>query len=152
MHQNPILTFLSSSPSPVPPVPPPLPAPDYPGSVLSASNKMYNWKEVTSDFRDAVKELTLGELLHDDLFGLFEAMSAIEMMDPKMDAGMRCNRQERRPLNFKTAAEEGHLKLKDLSAAEQGRHDSIGNFMTVQIRTRVLNEQSSKQILNECAM
>ena len=33
-------------------------------------------------------ELELGELLHDDLFGLFEAMSAIEMMDPKMDAGM----------------------------------------------------------------
>ena len=25
-------------------------------------------------------------------FGLFEAMSAIEIMDPKMDAGMRCNR------------------------------------------------------------
>ena len=113
--------MLSRSPSPVPPVPPPLPAPDYPGSILSASNKMYNWKEVTSDFRGAVKELTLGELLHDDLFGLFEAMSAIEMMDPKMDAGMRCNRQERRPLNFKTAAEEGHLKLMDLSAAEQGR-------------------------------
>ena len=32
--------------------------------------------------------MELGELLHDDLFGLFEAMSAIEMMDPKMDAGM----------------------------------------------------------------
>lgn len=26
-------------------------------------------------------------------FGLFEAMSAIEIMDPKMDAGMRCNRK-----------------------------------------------------------
>lgn len=26
------------------------------------------------------------------MFGLFEAMSAIEMMDPKMDAGMKCNR------------------------------------------------------------
>ena len=111
-----------SSPSPVPPVPPPLPAPDYPGSVMAATDKMYNWKEVTSDFRDAVQELSLGELLHDEMFGLFEAMSAIEMMDPKMDAGMRCNRQERRPLNFKTAAQEGHLKLKDLTAAEQGNN------------------------------
>ena len=37
-------------------------------------------------------ELSLGELLHDDMFGLFEAMSAIELMDPKMDAGMQCNR------------------------------------------------------------
>jgi len=26
------------------------------------------------------------------MFGLFEAMSAIELMDPKMDAGMKCNR------------------------------------------------------------
>lgn len=26
-------------------------------------------------------------------FGLFEAMSAIEIMDPKMDAGMICNRK-----------------------------------------------------------
>ena len=28
-------------------------------------------------------------------FGLFEAMSAIEMMDPKMDAGMLCNQVQR---------------------------------------------------------
>ena len=34
-------------------------------------------------------DLSLGELIHDENFGLFEAMSAIEMMDPKMDAGMR---------------------------------------------------------------
>lgn len=38
----------------------------------------------------------MGELLHDSSFGLFEAMSAIEMMDPKMDAGMVCNRGARK--------------------------------------------------------
>ena len=92
-------------------MPPPLPAPDYPGSVLSASNKMYNWTEVTAEFRDAVQELTLGELLHDDLFGLFEAMSAIEMMDPKMDAGMICNRSSNTPLSFEEAVATGHLIL-----------------------------------------
>lgn len=50
-------------------------------------------------------ELELGELLHDgQLFGLFEAMSAIEMMDPKMDAGMLCNRGgHAKPLNFQQA-------------------------------------------------
>ena len=32
--------------------------------------------------RDAV-----GELMHQKSFGLFEAMSAVEIMDPKMDAG-----------------------------------------------------------------
>lgn len=38
------------------------------------------------------------------MFGLLEAMSAIEMMDPKMDAGMCCNR-EATPLTFDTAVE-----------------------------------------------
>lgn len=33
-------------------------------------------------------------------FGLFEAMSAIEMMDPKMDAGMIGNQVNRKVLNF----------------------------------------------------
>lgn len=42
--------------------------------------------------------------MHHDLFGLFEAMSAIEMMDPKMDAGMCCNK-ETLPLTFSTAVE-----------------------------------------------
>ena len=46
-------------------------------------------------------------------------MSAIEMMDPKMDAGMRCNRQVNKPHTFQTAVEAGHLKLDNLSYADQ---------------------------------
>lgn len=42
-----------------------------------------------------ISELELGELLHGYFFGLFEAMSAIEIMDPKMDAGMMCNRESK---------------------------------------------------------
>ncbi len=38
-------------------------------------------------------------------FGLFEAMSAIEMMDPKMDAGMMCNQVKRKVLNFEQSVE-----------------------------------------------
>lgn len=49
--------------------------------------------------------LDLGELLHDELFGLFEAMSAIEMMDPKMDAGMLCNRGNKAALTFEQAVQ-----------------------------------------------
>ena len=48
-------------------------------------------------------ELELGELVHHEIFGLFEAMSAIEMMDPKMDAGMCCNKNTQAPLTFETA-------------------------------------------------
>ncbi len=41
--------------------------------------------------------------MHNEMFGLFEAMSAIEMMDPKMDAGMCCNKNTEPPLTFDTA-------------------------------------------------
>ncbi len=41
-------------------------------------------------------------------FGLFEAMSAIEMMDPKMDAGMMCNQAKRKVLNFEKSVEVMH--------------------------------------------
>ncbi len=41
------------------------------------------------------------------MFGLFEAMSAIEMMDPKMDAGMaKGNFKQRKPLTFNEAFEQ----------------------------------------------
>ncbi|RXG64381.1 N-alpha-acetyltransferase 35, NatC auxiliary subunit [Armadillidium vulgare] len=65
----------------------------------------YNWLDITTDFFQATKDLDLGELLHDDSFGLFEAMSAIEMMDPKMDAGMICNRGKK-VMNFDQAVKE----------------------------------------------
>ncbi|XP_048449392.1 N-alpha-acetyltransferase 35, NatC auxiliary subunit [Rhincodon typus] len=74
---------------------------------LGISEKMEksnaNWFDITKQFKDCCKELKLGELLHDKLFGLFEAMSAIEMMDPKMDAGMIGNQVNRKVLNLEQA-------------------------------------------------
>lgn len=32
--------------------------------------------------------MQIGELLHDDSFSMFEAMSAVEIGDPKLDAGV----------------------------------------------------------------
>ena len=72
---------------------------------------LYQWQEVTPSFLPACSQLELGELLHDEMFGLFEAMSAIEMMDPKMDAGMICNRSSNTPLSFEEAVATGHLIL-----------------------------------------
>uniref|UniRef100_A0A3P8VZH3 N-alpha-acetyltransferase 35, NatC auxiliary subunit n=1 Tax=Cynoglossus semilaevis TaxID=244447 RepID=A0A3P8VZH3_CYNSE len=77
-----------------------------------------NWVDITQEFKGACKELNLGELLHDKLFGLFEAMSAIEMMDPKMDAGMIGNQVNRRVLNFEQAIKENVIKVKDLFLPE----------------------------------
>ncbi|KAG7269386.1 hypothetical protein CRUP_008390 [Coryphaenoides rupestris] len=77
-----------------------------------------NWVDVTHEFKGACKELNLGELLHDKLFGLFEAMSAIEMMDPKMDAGMIGNQVNRKVLNFEQAVKDNAIKVRDLSLPE----------------------------------
>lgn len=79
----------------------------------------YNWVDITKDFTCYAKTLNLGELLLDDNFGLYEAMSAVEMMDPKMDAGMMCNRSDKPTLNFDKAVELGILKLEGLDLSEQ---------------------------------
>ncbi|KAK5639210.1 hypothetical protein RI129_011702 [Pyrocoelia pectoralis] len=78
----------------------------------------YNWTAITYEFLNAVQGLELGELLHDESFGLFEAMSAIEMMDPKMDAGMLCNRGNKKAKSFDQAVSDSTLKLKNFSHRE----------------------------------
>lgn len=65
-------------------------------------NKSFEWNDITEDFFESVQELELGELLHYELFGLFEAMSAIEMMDKKMDIGM-VDGKEKSPLTLEIA-------------------------------------------------
>lgn len=64
--------------------------------------KIFEWKDITDEFFESVEELNLGELLHYELFGLFEAMSAIEMMDKKMDIGM-VDGKEKAPLTLESA-------------------------------------------------
>ena len=46
------------------------------------------WADVQQALQSAARELQTGELLHTENFSLFEAMSAIEIGDPKMDAGL----------------------------------------------------------------
>lgn len=64
---------------------------------------VYQWNKITNEFFESVQELELGELLHYELFGLFEAMSAIEMMDKKMDIGMLEGKEKNVPLTFEVA-------------------------------------------------
>jgi hypothetical protein len=72
------------------------------GEESEPKKELYQWKEITTEFFQSVQELQLGELLHFELFGLFEAMSAIEMMDKKMDIGM-VDGKEKVPLTFDSA-------------------------------------------------
>ena len=46
-----------------------------------------DWVDCTNILLDAAKEMAPGTMIHSDCFNLFEAMSALELMDPKMDAG-----------------------------------------------------------------
>lgn len=60
----------------------------------------FGWVDITSEIIWVCSKLHSGELAQDMLFGLFEAMSAIETMDPKMDVGMRCNHNDIKPRTF----------------------------------------------------
>ena len=42
----------------------------------------------TSILRECQNEMKMGEMLKDENFTLEKAMSAMELMDPKMDSGM----------------------------------------------------------------
>ncbi|KDO26284.1 hypothetical protein SPRG_08359 [Saprolegnia parasitica CBS 223.65] len=46
------------------------------------------WSDATELFFDASNALTLSQMVHVPFFNSFESMSALELMDPKMDAGM----------------------------------------------------------------
>lgn len=69
------------------------------------------WADVTAPFATACHTLPLGHLVTDENFGLFEAMSAIELMDPKMDAGMLCNKELCQVSSSEEAIEKGFLPL-----------------------------------------
>jgi hypothetical protein len=46
-----------------------------------------------------IAELEVGQLVHLESFTLFDAMSAIEIMDPKMDTGMILEGDKKIPFN-----------------------------------------------------
>lgn len=75
-----------------------------------------NLPHCTEGIKTFCLDLGLGELAHDELFGLFEAMSAIEMMDPKMDAGMhQSNNGSKKVFNFDQAVKAEKLELKTIN-------------------------------------
>ena len=71
------------------------------------------WENIDELLASAASEMSLGEMIHRDDFSLYAAMSATELMDPKMDHGM--NRMNVLPVRARLG--NGQLKLR-LSAAE----------------------------------
>ncbi|KAI9911610.1 hypothetical protein PsorP6_009327 [Peronosclerospora sorghi] len=66
--------------------------------------------------RAAVKELKIGQLMHEDDFKLFDSMSALELMDPKMDCGMLVNGAP--PPSIRARLEKGCVQLEFASARD----------------------------------
>ncbi len=59
------------------------------GTAASAMESVVEWKDLTSLIKEsAYKELQEGQMMHADSFHLGDSMSALELMDPKMDAGL----------------------------------------------------------------
>ncbi|KAF8393150.1 hypothetical protein HHK36_021391 [Tetracentron sinense] len=57
-----------------------------PSSISSGEQTV--WADVSPLLESACKDLRDGELIHGENFSLFAAMSALEIMDPKMDSGI----------------------------------------------------------------
>jgi hypothetical protein len=84
----------------------------------------YNWTDVKSQFADLCHHLPVGEVVRDRDFTLFEAMTALELMDPKMDGGMSIKnhfqeqKQGNRILILKELIEKKLLKINQFTSIE----------------------------------
>ncbi len=77
-----------------------------------------NWVDITSKFTALVGNLHPGELVQEVNFSLFDAMSAIELMDTKMDAALQWKMFRNYPRTLKEAIKKGVLKCSDHSPEE----------------------------------
>ena len=55
---------------------------------ITVAEDCYEWKDITTEFTEWTSEMHEGELLSIPSFTLYDAMSAIELMDHKMDVGL----------------------------------------------------------------
>ncbi|KAA6410043.1 MAG: amino-acid N-acetyltransferase subunit Mak10 [Lasallia pustulata] len=56
-------------------------------SAPKSAKRPPNARDITAEFTQAASALNTGQLVKDDFFTLFEAVGALEIMDPKMDSG-----------------------------------------------------------------
>ncbi|KAJ3039660.1 N-alpha-acetyltransferase 35 NatC auxiliary subunit [Rhizophlyctis rosea] len=75
------------------------------------------FEDITDFLHNATDALDVGELVHLPAFTLWDAMSAIEIMDPKMDAGM----------DLPADARKGKMRVDDI----EGKHFSAGEIIGI---------------------
>ena len=77
-----------------------------------------DWVTITTKFKELVSHLKPGELVQEADFSLFDAMSAIELMDCKMDAALQWRTFREYPRTLEEAIEKGFLKCSNHSPEE----------------------------------
>ncbi|EDV21028.1 uncharacterized protein TRIADDRAFT_60373 [Trichoplax adhaerens] len=89
------------------------------GKIISGSEQVpIHWKDITQAFQNSCQELKPGELVHDQYFSLYEAMSAVELMDPKMDSGMIYRDCASPILSFEEAVEKNKVQVDNFSPSQ----------------------------------
>lgn len=76
------------------------------------------WIDITNEFTAAAAQLAPGQLVQEACFSLFDAMSAIEVMDAKMDAALQWKNFPNYPRVPKEALSKGLVKLDGHTNAE----------------------------------
>lgn len=76
------------------------------------------WQDITDHFLETAQMLGPGELVQEANFSLFDAMSAIELMDPKMDASVQWGKFASYPKSMEEIRKRGILKVDGHTPAE----------------------------------
>lgn len=86
----------------------------------------HQWEDITTLLQETADELSVGEVLLSKGFTLYEAMSALELMDPKMDAGMNASNVH----NFDEAFQLGEINTSKHLSIQQiiGTMDRLLTF------------------------
>lgn len=77
-----------------------------------------SWVDVTAEFKELAGKLDPGELVQESDFSLYDAMSAIELMDSKMDAALQWRTFHSYPRTLEEAISKGLLKCSGHSPEE----------------------------------
>ena len=85
---------------------------------MSTPKKKVEWTDITAKFSKMATHLGPGELVQEPDFSLFDAMSAIELMDSKMDAALQWKMFNSYPRTLEEALEKGVLKCSNHSPDE----------------------------------
>ena len=79
---------------------------------MEEEDTVTEWVDITHSFIEAASLLSPGELVQDWSFSLLDAMSAVELLDPKMDASVHCSDFQRYPRSVAEAVAKGLLQVK----------------------------------------